>query len=73
MSATRHEVGADFVDLAQIGMLNPVADGHDARDVEFDPADVGDRDISLVEVGGRTRRAIADQLRPAASFTTGRT
>ena len=62
VSAAGHQVGeADGVYLGQIGMINPRPDGHDARDVELEPAKIGRRDLVLVEVGLKARRAIADQ------------
>src|SRR3954470_4962432 len=60
--ASRHEIGkADLIDLTEIGMLDPCADRHDARDVEFQPADISDRDVAQVEVRLRTRGMIADE------------
>jgi hypothetical protein len=44
VAAARHEVRkADFVDLAEVRVLDPVADRDDAGDVELDPAQVGNR------------------------------
>src|SRR5580765_6367556 len=72
MPASRHEVGkADLVDLAQIGMLDPHADGHDARDVELQPADISERDVALVEIRLLARRAIADQPRTVRELQDG--
>ena len=75
MTAPRHQVGeADLVDLAQIGMIDPVADGDDTLDVEFDPADVRNRDVCLIEVGRRTCRAIAkSNVRTASRRATAST
>jgi len=44
-------------------MLDPVADGDNPRDIELDPAEVGDRDVCLIEIGRRTCRAVANQPR----------
>src|SRR5262245_3023176 len=53
-----HEVGKPhFVDLAQIRVVDPVADSNDARDIQFHPAHVGYRDLGFVEIRRRSGRA----------------
>ena len=41
MATARHQIGeADLIDLAQIYLIDPVADGDDASDVEFHPMQI---------------------------------
>ena len=62
VAAARHQIDeADFIDLAQVHLVEDRAGGHGAVDIELDPAHVGERELGVEPVAYRAVCPIADQ------------
>ena len=74
MAAAGHEVGkADVIDLAQVGVIDPVSNGNDTGDIELiQRTSAIETSVSLKSADGPVVRSPTSHV-PSASFTTGRT
>ena len=71
-TTTRNHVEvADFINLAQIWILNPDSQGHASNGIKLDPSTFAERDLVLMVIRDRTFRLISDQQCAVCQFNDG--